>query len=103
MRYMPPKGTDGLLRSRVSGYRRSPCPPASTIDSVSSKMILRPGTRLPRRVTLPQIPSILEHEADPERQVHVRRGARRVLAGGEHPLLHGSGDLPGRGSVDDRG
>src|SRR2546423_6311642 len=28
MRYSAPKGTAGLARSRVSGHRRSPCPPA---------------------------------------------------------------------------
>src|ERR1700719_4007230 len=28
MRYSPPKGTAGLARSRVSGHKRSPWPPA---------------------------------------------------------------------------
>src|SRR5579859_2008760 len=32
---MPPKVTAGLARSRVSGYRRSPAPPASNTPSVS--------------------------------------------------------------------
>src|SRR3954471_2950058 len=32
---MPPKVTAGLARSRVSGYRRSPAPPASKTPSVS--------------------------------------------------------------------
>src|SRR5581483_7056407 len=36
IRYGPPKYTAGLARSFVSGYRRSPAPPASTIASVSS-------------------------------------------------------------------
>src|ERR1019366_5047140 len=31
MRYLPPKGTAGLERSCVIGWRRSPLPPASTI------------------------------------------------------------------------
>ncbi len=36
MRYGPPKKTAGLARSLVSGYRRSPAPPASTITMLSS-------------------------------------------------------------------
>src|SRR5580704_10226540 len=32
---MPPKVTAGLARSRVSGYSRSPAPPASKTPSVS--------------------------------------------------------------------
>src|SRR3954447_11297249 len=32
---MPPKVPAGLARSRVSGYRRSPAPPASKTPSVS--------------------------------------------------------------------
>src|SRR5205085_5722328 len=36
MRYGPPKYTAGLARSFVSGYRRSPTPPASTITRISS-------------------------------------------------------------------
>src|SRR6476620_10086333 len=35
MRYWPAKGTAGLARSRVSGKRRSPAPPASRTPSVS--------------------------------------------------------------------
>src|SRR5947209_17543967 len=35
MRYTPPKVTAGLARSRVSGYRRSPAPPANSTPSVS--------------------------------------------------------------------
>src|SRR5262252_1809793 len=31
MRYLPPKGTAGLARSRVSGKRRVPLPPARTM------------------------------------------------------------------------
>src|SRR5258708_690745 len=33
IRYLPPKGTAGFARSRVSGKRRVPLPPASTIPS----------------------------------------------------------------------
>src|SRR5712692_1416709 len=36
MRYGPPKYTAGLARSFVSGYSRSPAPPASTITRLSS-------------------------------------------------------------------
>src|SRR5207248_583101 len=32
---MPPKVTAGLARSRVSGYSRSPAPPASSTPNVS--------------------------------------------------------------------
>src|SRR5579862_3656035 len=32
-RYLPPNGTAGLARSRVSGKRRVPLPPASTMPS----------------------------------------------------------------------
>src|SRR5680860_1194586 len=35
-RYTPPKGTAGFARSRVSGERRLPSPPARTIDSTRS-------------------------------------------------------------------
>src|ERR1700693_3615573 len=35
MRYIPPKVTAGLARSRVRGYRRSPAPPASRTPRVS--------------------------------------------------------------------
>src|SRR5258705_10344967 len=34
MRYLPPNGTAGLARSRVSGWSRVPCPPAITSASV---------------------------------------------------------------------
>src|SRR5262245_60809567 len=34
MRYFPPKGTAGLARSRVSGWRRVPSPPAITIPRI---------------------------------------------------------------------
>src|SRR5579863_8918946 len=37
---MPPKGTAGLARSRVSGYRRSPCPPASRHTRVWLGMLM---------------------------------------------------------------
>ena len=33
MRYRPPKGTAGFARSSVSGKRRRPSPPASTMTS----------------------------------------------------------------------
>src|SRR6478672_10721529 len=36
IRYGPPKNTAGLARSFVSGYRRSPAPPARTMTMVSS-------------------------------------------------------------------
>src|SRR5712692_786757 len=32
---MPPNGTAGLARSRVSGHKRSPCPPASNTPMAS--------------------------------------------------------------------
>src|SRR5580704_12022819 len=35
MRYTPPKGTAGLARSRVSGQRRSPWPPARSTPIAS--------------------------------------------------------------------
>src|SRR5882724_9478490 len=35
MRYSPPKGTAGLARSRVSGHRRSPWPPARSTPMAS--------------------------------------------------------------------
>jgi hypothetical protein len=35
IRYIPPKGTAGFARSRVSGARRSPCPPARRHTNVS--------------------------------------------------------------------
>src|SRR5262245_16312691 len=38
MRYLPPKGTAGLARSRVRGYRRVPLPPARTRPSTRSCM-----------------------------------------------------------------
>src|SRR5262245_34196836 len=34
MRYLPPKGTAGLARSRVSGCRRVPSPPAITMPRI---------------------------------------------------------------------
>src|SRR5512144_2663571 len=34
MRYLPPNGTAGLERSLVSGYRRSPLPPAMMMPMV---------------------------------------------------------------------
>src|SRR5271168_3845073 len=34
IRYLPPNGTAGLARSRVSGWSRVPCPPAITSASV---------------------------------------------------------------------
>src|SRR5713101_6352789 len=39
MRYFPPKGTAGLARSLVSGYRRVPFPPARTIPSTRSRIV----------------------------------------------------------------
>src|SRR4051812_1455262 len=36
MRYGPPKNTAGFARSLVSGYRRSPAPPARTMTTASS-------------------------------------------------------------------
>src|SRR6266540_1972376 len=42
IRYLPPKGTAGLARSLVSGWRRVPFPPASTIPSTRSCISLRP-------------------------------------------------------------
>src|ERR1700693_5575022 len=33
IRYLPPKGTAGLARSRVRGKRRVPLPPASTMPN----------------------------------------------------------------------
>src|SRR5579872_106978 len=38
IRYLPPKGTAGLARSRVSGKRRVPLPPASTIPSTRMRI-----------------------------------------------------------------
>ena len=38
MRYGPPKYTAGLARSLVSGYKRSPAPPARTMTTTSSCM-----------------------------------------------------------------
>ena len=35
MRYAPPKGTAGFARSRVSGSKREPLPPASTTANTS--------------------------------------------------------------------
>src|SRR5208337_672260 len=34
IRYLPPKGTAGLARSRVRGWSRVPCPPAITNATV---------------------------------------------------------------------
>src|SRR4029453_10306555 len=39
--YSPPNGTAGLARSRVSGERRLPSPPASTMPSTFRSAILR--------------------------------------------------------------
>src|SRR6185503_7010012 len=39
MRYGPPKYTAGLARSLVSGYSRSPAPPASTMTRLSSRRV----------------------------------------------------------------
>ena len=36
MRYFPPKGTAGLARCSVRGWRRSPFPPASTMVKMFS-------------------------------------------------------------------
>src|SRR3990172_2581854 len=49
MRYLPPKGTAGLLRSRVSGKSRSPLPPARMKASTRARVTLPPGD-------LPQLP-----------------------------------------------
>jgi hypothetical protein len=38
MRYLPPKGTAGLARSAVSGWRREPAPPAKMMLMVLSCM-----------------------------------------------------------------
>ena len=38
-RYSPPNGTAGLARSRVSGERRLPSPPASTMPSTFGSAI----------------------------------------------------------------
>src|ERR1700682_3099046 len=52
MRYIPPNGTAGLARSRVSGHRRSPWPPARSTPMASriSDMGLAPRTCLYERV-----------------------------------------------------
>src|SRR3984893_5307471 len=65
MRYLPPKGTAGLARSCVSGYRRLPLPPARTNDTTGrcmlkpflmtrghSRIILIVGVALPRATSL---------------------------------------------------
>jgi hypothetical protein len=65
MRYLPPKGTAGLARSCVSGYRRLPLPPARTNATTGrcmlkpflmtrghSRIILIVGVALPRATSL---------------------------------------------------
>ena len=51
-RYLPPKGTAGLARSRVSGCRRCPSPPAMTmariLGAISASFLLS-RTDLPMR------------------------------------------------------
>src|SRR5262245_38957618 len=46
-RNLPPTGTAGLARSRVSGHRRLPCPPPST--AVTTFRIARPPYRTAKK------------------------------------------------------
>src|ERR1022692_1574761 len=43
IRYFPPNGTAGLARSLVSGKRRVPLPPASTIPSTRMRIVFYQG------------------------------------------------------------
>src|SRR5947208_2166306 len=54
MRERAPKGTAGLARSRVSGQRRSPWPPArsTTMASRISDIYLPPAARMEKRLIL---------------------------------------------------
>jgi hypothetical protein len=58
IRYGPPKYTAGLARSFVSGYSRSPTPPARMMTSVSSGM----GRMIPRRTRPSRSPQLAENQ-----------------------------------------
>src|SRR6516162_8508199 len=58
-RYTPPNGTAGFARSAVSGARRVPAPPASTIPRIDgSGMVSLPRALLPPG-SLPRQPLLL--------------------------------------------
>src|SRR5688572_28496701 len=87
MRYRPPKGTAGLARSAVSGYRREPAPPARMMLIVFSCM----GPSIACRRGLLVLPQVADPLVDVRvdrvvRLGQVSRGEER-LAGVLHVVL----------------
>src|SRR5690349_17722916 len=99
-RYRPPNGTAGLARSAVSGDRRVPAPPASTIPRTDGCAMSGPPIALScgyvRRLTA-MLPLIWRYREEPPRGCHrifisgIRgsRGFRRFRGRGR------GGGLPG--------
>src|SRR5580704_6110847 len=97
-RYSPPKGTAGLARSAVSGLRRVPAPPASTIPSTDDCGIPALLSWLLLGVMLPRVGRYGEELTRRPRAVF-RRG-RRIRRGGLPGLadqyLQGAGHRDGQ-------
>src|SRR5580765_5506381 len=80
MRYGPPKYTAGLARSLVSGYRRSPAPPARTMTRLSSSNddMLGLSSCAAQRVLVRRRIRRHEGEGRTSRRRRVRPGAGRA-------------------------
>src|ERR1035438_6301963 len=97
-RYSPPNGTAGLARSAVSGLRRVPAPPASTIPRTDGCVMSGPPRdTCDSRAMLPRIGLNREELALP----HYRVFIFRRLQGGDPPQFPDQ-HLQGTGGRDSR-